>query len=378
MTFQPGANLYTAGFGSRPENVEVPHLDVRAPSATDVMYPIGKQWVDSIGKNTYFLVSLSSFGGITTATWEKVQAAENALLSLSDGTTLVFPDTNGTIQLVGTTNQITTVSDPSFDRIFFSLANPLIFPGAITANLGAVTLGSVGDFTVRIGSPASTAQTVVISNGHLVNIGAVGTGSVNLDGDVNFVSTSVTSVAAGATFIFDSAVSFNFGFDVNVGTVNFKSTVNNTSTSTVNNQGTMGFTSASSTTFASGAALVFNNEPIFNNGLFVATGPIIATPTLVTGPTTVTPTGHETTFLVTTVGGPVTIALGSIFPIGTRLIVADTNGNAGTNNITLTTTGTFLVSGGIPAASYAIAANFGSVTLLNAGSSTWSVLSKGG
>ena len=44
MTTQPGANIYTQGFGSRPENVEVPHLDVRAPTTTDVLYPIGKKW----------------------------------------------------------------------------------------------------------------------------------------------------------------------------------------------------------------------------------------------------------------------------------------------------------------------------------------------
>lgn len=309
--------------------------------------------------------------------WQPIVVG-SALRSLSDGTTLVFPDTNGTIQLQGTANQITTVSDPSFDRIFFSLASPLIFPGAITANLGAVTLAGTGDFNVRIGSAASTTQTVAIANGHLVNIGVVGTGSVNLDGDVNFVSTSVTSVAAGATFIFDSAVSFNFGFDVNVGTVNFKSTVNNTSTSTVNNQGATHFTSASTTDFASGASLTFNNEPIFDSGLFVNVGPIISTPTEILGPTTFNATGKETTLFVTTVGGAVTIALGSVFPFGTRLIIADTDGNASTNNITITTSGTFLVSGGIPASSHVISANFGSVTLVNAGSSTWSVLSQGG
>jgi hypothetical protein len=46
MGFQPGANLYTAGFGSRPENVEVPHIDTRAPAASDVNYPVGKSWIN--------------------------------------------------------------------------------------------------------------------------------------------------------------------------------------------------------------------------------------------------------------------------------------------------------------------------------------------
>ena len=69
MTFQPGANLYTAGFGSRPENVEVPHIEKRDPSTSDVNYPIGKRWLNTISEEEFILYSFSASGGVTQANW---------------------------------------------------------------------------------------------------------------------------------------------------------------------------------------------------------------------------------------------------------------------------------------------------------------------
>jgi len=69
MTFPPGAMVYTQSFGSRPENVEVPHIDVRAPTASDVNYPIGKRWVDTFLYVVYDLVAFTSTGGVLQAVW---------------------------------------------------------------------------------------------------------------------------------------------------------------------------------------------------------------------------------------------------------------------------------------------------------------------
>jgi hypothetical protein len=66
---QPGANLYTQGFGSRPENVEVPHIDTRDPTQQDVNYPIGKHWVNTVGGEEFTLVSQSSVGGVLISLW---------------------------------------------------------------------------------------------------------------------------------------------------------------------------------------------------------------------------------------------------------------------------------------------------------------------
>src|SRR5438445_9758556 len=69
MSFQPGASLYTQGFGARAENVEVPHIDVRPPATTDIGYPIGKRWINSVLQTEHTLVSLTSQHGATTANW---------------------------------------------------------------------------------------------------------------------------------------------------------------------------------------------------------------------------------------------------------------------------------------------------------------------
>ena len=69
MSFQPGAVLLTQGFGNRPEGVEVPVLQTRAPTSQDINYPIGKRWIDQVGNLPYTLCSLSASNGIVTATW---------------------------------------------------------------------------------------------------------------------------------------------------------------------------------------------------------------------------------------------------------------------------------------------------------------------
>jgi len=59
MTIQSGAVLNTQGFGNRPENVEIPHVDVRNPSSLDTgrgFFPIGKRWINRL---------ISIFGRLT-------------------------------------------------------------------------------------------------------------------------------------------------------------------------------------------------------------------------------------------------------------------------------------------------------------------------
>ena len=86
MTVQHGANLYTQGFGSRPENVEIPHIDVRPPGVTDVNYPIGKRWIDQIGNAAYTLTSVSASLGTLSANWALLGTDTGALIrSLEPG-----------------------------------------------------------------------------------------------------------------------------------------------------------------------------------------------------------------------------------------------------------------------------------------------------
>lgn len=68
MAFQPGANIYGVAVGTRPESVEVPFIADRAPTSSDILYPLGKRWIWK-GHNEYVLISFNTFAGAITANW---------------------------------------------------------------------------------------------------------------------------------------------------------------------------------------------------------------------------------------------------------------------------------------------------------------------
>ncbi len=99
--FQQGATLYTQSFGSRPEDVEIPHLDSRAPAVSDTRYPLGKRWVDVVAGNAYVLVKFTSVGGILQANW--AQTGGIGGFTLSSGSLTI---SNGTLNLGTAGNKI--------------------------------------------------------------------------------------------------------------------------------------------------------------------------------------------------------------------------------------------------------------------------------
>ena len=64
-----GAPLYTAGFGVRAENLEIPLISPRSPTASDVNFPIGKRWVNTVLNLEFVLTSQSSLGGVLSSIW---------------------------------------------------------------------------------------------------------------------------------------------------------------------------------------------------------------------------------------------------------------------------------------------------------------------
>jgi hypothetical protein len=161
MTFQPGANLYTQGFGSRPENVEVPHLDVRAPAATDILYPIGKRWI-FVGDSEYVLISQSTSNGVTTSNW--VQGASR---------------TGNIVSVTGTANQIT--DSTTAGAVTLSTPATFVAPGSIaatttlTATLGDITATN-GNLT--LGTAGNKINITTGTNGSAGTSGAMTAGSV--------------------------------------------------------------------------------------------------------------------------------------------------------------------------------------------------------
>lgn len=141
IPIQPGAMLYTQGFGSRPENVEVPHIDVRAPASTDTQYPIGKIWIYQ-GVATYTLLSQTSFGGVVTSNW---------------GTSTTFSGVSAAMS--GTPGAITVINPAvtANSIIVFARATTGGTPGQVS-----ITAQSAGSFTLTsTGNETSTFNYII-------------------------------------------------------------------------------------------------------------------------------------------------------------------------------------------------------------------------
>ena len=123
-----GAMLYTQGFGSRPENVEIPIIQNRAPTAQDTQkgfLPIGKRWIDETNNAEYVLTSYSTSGGPLTATWVFLGSSAGSLTAVA-----------------GTTNQITSTT--SAGTATLTLPATVIAPGSIVATTTlTATLGNI-------------------------------------------------------------------------------------------------------------------------------------------------------------------------------------------------------------------------------------------
>lgn len=240
MSIQPGAMLYTQGFGSRPENVEVPFITNRAPTSSDVNYPIGKRWI-YLDNGEYILVEITASGGINTASWVlngtntgplntltgnsggaiapsagNINIVGSGIITVAgSGSTLTISETPGTgvvatltgdsggavgpsggnIDLNGTTNQIvTTGSGAGFD-IVWSISSTLVLPGTFTANNGAALINSMGNSNTTIGNASgSGAVTINTPSGNFALTGNNNT--INIAADA---SSSALNLGTGTT-----------------------------------------------------------------------------------------------------------------------------------------------------------------------------------
>jgi len=181
--FQPGANVYTQGFGSRPENVEVPHYDVRAPTTTDVNYPLGKWWL-YVGNSLWYLLSLSSAGGSLSANWIQIASASGDILSV-----------------IGTANQITAATTAGI--VTLSTPTTFIAPGSIAST---TTITAATGLTVTFGNITATNGNLVLGTAGNKNIyssvastttaGANSAGTVTLTGGSATISTTAITAAS--------------------------------------------------------------------------------------------------------------------------------------------------------------------------------------
>jgi len=180
-SFQPGGTAYLQAWGTKSSIGEAPHIDVRNPSSSDVLYNIGKNWVNETGNTVYVLTSLSAFNGTVTATWTQISGA-SGLTSLTGNTGgAVSPDTNGNMSLVGS-GGITVTGTP-----------------------GTNTLTITGSSSSISWSDIAAPFTAAAGNGYFVTASVTGTLPASpTQGDVVIISAQTASVvivqaAAGQT-----------------------------------------------------------------------------------------------------------------------------------------------------------------------------------
>jgi|GEM_PF-1578521 len=241
---QPGANLYTQGFGSRPENVEVPHLDVRPPNANDVGYPIGKHWIDNVGLIEYTLVGQTSIGGNLQSIWdnggnaaattttagivslstlaqlEAGTAPAGAVVPLANdvftfvnsvaiaGATAATTAAQGIVYLATNADAVTPYATPFGantalvpGNITPMFASPPAIGGTSAAAGSFTTLATSGLYTGSASATINTAGTALNlgtdASGDAINIGTVGSGRVITVGDVTGATGIVLIVGTG-------------------------------------------------------------------------------------------------------------------------------------------------------------------------------------
>lgn len=168
MTFQPGANLYTQGFGSRPENVEVPVVSLVAPSITQVNYPIGKRWIDTTSNTEYVLTSNPMVGNVITAAWTLLGTNTGALNTLSDTIGTTVTPSAGNIQIAGTASEITSTAGSGL--ITLSLPAAIVAPGSLTTTT-TLTVGTNAtiDGNLTVNGTISFTDGLVVAGGLTVD-----------------------------------------------------------------------------------------------------------------------------------------------------------------------------------------------------------------
>lgn len=384
MSFQPGANTYTAGFGNRPENVEVPHIDTRDPSPMDINYPIGKRWLNTVSNKEFTLFKFQVVSGISQAVWSSPAGITGAVVSLSGQIGgPVFPDVNGNIELAGTEDQIFTFSNP--DNVQIGITDPLIVGGFTSAGPVNLAVGFGND--VNIGDPASDTQTINITTNGIINLDTDLIINIGLTKDADINIGNPSSEDQNINIDTDGTINLETDDTINIavtsqGIVNIGDPESTTQAINIDNSNsinimTTGVSAELSVGSEESNAFFYCDTEV--QGILSCTNPggLAHATTLIDSALSLTsPNKIVTTGTFNTVGcepvvecrpvDPCTVNLSPDYFQGAIVVVYDSLGTASGNNITVNAPlGGNILRAGTPAGpSYVLAANYQSVMFL--------------
>lgn len=122
MSISTPAPLYTQGFGTKFENVEVPVVSSINPTSAMINYPIGKHWINQLTNMVYELTSFNSAGGTFSANWITAVPATGTSAAMILGTTTVLSSA-----VTATSKIVLSVATPGGTQGFLSVGT--IVPG---------------------------------------------------------------------------------------------------------------------------------------------------------------------------------------------------------------------------------------------------------
>jgi hypothetical protein len=179
MTFpfsQPGANVYTQGFGPLPETLttSIPHIDVRAPTSTDVNYPVGKTWLWP-NNSTFVLLNLLTTSGVTSATWAPISSTVTTV------TAAASPQTDNS-RVGSVTFSGVSIAAAATQTFVINNSNILSSSTVVLYSMSGSTTGAAP--TIESITNAAGSSSIVVTNG---------TGATTQTGNLTFTYQILTS-----------------------------------------------------------------------------------------------------------------------------------------------------------------------------------------
>lgn len=195
-----------------------PIISSRAPTSTDIRFPLGQVWVYQISSSNASVYSLGSVAA-GSATWVLLGGASGDVQTINN-----LSPTNGNITIAGTANQVGVSNAGS--TVTLSLPAAITAPGSlttttsITATLGNITatngnlvLGTAGNkLSIATGSDASTGTATLSGGTVTVNTTAVTASSlihiwrqsIGATGAAALGMLTVGTITAGTSFVINA------------------------------------------------------------------------------------------------------------------------------------------------------------------------------
>ena len=261
------AAVYTQGFGTKPIFAAI--ISNRAPGLTDINYPVGQQWVNTVSNTAYVLTSFSSANNVVSATWTFLGAGSGDLNTITTDDATVVAPTAGTILFHGTSNQIVTTGSNGPGAITAALSSTLIAPGSLEVTSG---------FTVDAGTSSITGTTNINTSGSAVTtIGTGGTGAVaigNATGNVAVTGKLTASTGLAAT---TGGLTVSAGGAAITGTTTINTSGASTTSIGTGGTGTTNIGNATGNTAVTGSLTASTGLVATTGGVTATAGNLVAT-----------------------------------------------------------------------------------------------------